>query len=274
MINSQCLRAIALVTLIGAYPALGSSSAGNGDSKESILLPIAFIPTQEIAGAFGTRWSGEVFLDNRNSTPLQLYRCPLVCPGFEGMGRLFAPLGGVRPERGYVLHVPAGLAPNITLSNRMFERTLRSQPRGVDLPVVRERDYFSTTQTFLGVPSDAGVRVALRVYNPWAQMIFSPQPEPRLQGVTVQFFGADKVLLASTIMIPTVDYKDFPDEAQGDEGRPGLAIVHDLAASFPGLTTKDSIHVVVTPFPANAQYWAMISVTDNATQSVSIITAQ
>jgi hypothetical protein len=252
----------------------------NGDGLETILIPLAFMPhAPDVPGAFGTAWSGEVWLHNGSDRLIDLYNCNSFCPEqfVPGrMGLITHPLGE-RPDLGYLFYVGSTLAPRVTFANRMYERTLRGQPRGVDLPVVREGAFFNNERVFLGVPVDAGVRAAIRVYDPWVHHFgstFYPEPpSPRLEGVRVELRreGSEATTLGTAVLRPIVQLKQSPI----DYTRPAFDGIYDLGAMFPAIRdVVGRVHVRVTPIPAGAEYYAMVSVTDNSSQTVSIITAQ
>ena len=272
-------RTVLLLLTLSLAPVLTAADV-NGDGLETILLPLAFMPhAPDVPGAYGTAWNGEVWVYNGSDTQIYLYHCNFDCPQdfVPGhMGLVGAGLGE-RPELGYMFYLPIRLAPHVTFANRMYERTLRGQPRGVDLPVVREGAFFNTERVFLGVPADEGVRVAIRAYDPWVHNIGGPShptapSTPRLGSVRVELLDEiDDTVLGRAVLHPTVQYK----ETQSDISRPALDGIYDLAAMFPKIRDAvGRIHIRVTPVPAGAEYYAMVSVTDNSTQTVSIITAQ
>lgn len=253
----------------------------NGDGFDTILLPLAFSSTAaDVPGAYGTAWSGDAWIHNGSTRDVRLYECSTPCFPHryapDDFNRVGFPLGA-HPQLGYMLYVDAQAAPHVTFSNRIFERTLRGQPRGVDVPAVREGNFFASQRAFLGVPVDEGVRAGLRVYDPWvhqhdaltARAAFPP-PSPPLEGVSVEVRDQNARVLTTTILRPVVTYR----ENVADISRPGLAAIYDLAAALPQLRDAQTVHIRVTPIPNGAQYYAMVSITDNQTQTVSIITAQ
>lgn len=271
-------RVLAVVLLLASLPLHGEDV--NADGFETILLPLAFMPhAPDIHGAYGTAWNGEVWFHNGSDTHIDLYQCNFSCPWeFRpgSMSLITLPLGE-RPELGHMFYIRSTLAPRVTFSNRMYERTLRGQPRGVNLPVVREGTFFNSERTFLGVPVDNGVRAAIRVYDPWVHHIGGPSdpaapPTPRLEGVRVELRGEfDETILGTAVLRPTLQYQKSPI----DRTRPALDAIYDIAAKFPAVRTLvGRVHIRVTPLPAGAEYFAMVSVTDNSSQTVSIITAQ
>ena len=254
---------------------IASAADIDGDGYETVLFPLAFRSQTNVPGSRGTLWSGEVWADNRNSTSVVIGNCevPIVCPL-----RLYPQQADVievapRPESGLRLSVPIEQATNLTFSNRIFERTLRSQPRGVDIPVVREGEFFDSEETFLAVPSGPDVRITLRVYDPWFGLsALGIGPDNELHNVQVEIFDLTHNSLGTASLTPVVT---FPTNSNEDDFRtPGIAVIQNLAALFPAINAHDSVHVRVESVPSGAQYWAMVSVTDNETQTVSIVTAQ
>lgn len=53
---------------------------------------------------------------------------------------------------------------------------------------------------------------------------------------------------------------------------PGFAAIYGLAAEFPAVNSLERFHLRIAPLGDGAQYWAMVSVTDNETQQVLFIT--
>lgn len=264
------MRTQFLALMLIAACAVGATAADiNADGMETILLPLAFTPSgDEIAGAFGTVWTGMVWMHNRSDVTIGLLQCMVPCHGYEpgSMGVVGLPLGR-RPELGLLLHVPSPYAGSLTFTNRIFERTRLGQPRGVNIPVVREGEFMQGINTLLAIPVGGGVRAGIRLYDPWITEV-TPST-PRLNSLTIEVLGVDQVVLGSATVTPVVVFR----EVIGDPHRPGFAAIHDLATIVPDINAREFVHVRVTPNPAGAQYYAMVAVTDNDTQTVSIITA-
>lgn len=268
--------AAAIILTVSVFLPLTAAGADiNGDGEERILLPLAFLPDTEggdpVRGAFGTIWTGEVWVESRNTAHVTWGNCnTFTCAPLQPLSitRLAAPIGR-RPELGHVLLVNAGEAQHLTFSNRMYERTMKSQPRGIDIPVVREGSFFSTPKMFLAVPTGVGVRVGIRLYDPWA---FKPSLPvgPVLETLTIEALDG----LGNVIGTVTVRTEVPVRETSTDLSRPGFVGLLNLAQTFPAIDAHMRIHLRVTPNPVGAQYWGMVSVTDNQTQTVSIITAQ
>src|SRR5687768_9044678 len=96
-----------LALMLIAACAVGAMGADiNDDGMETILLPLAFTPNgDEIPGAFGTLWTGAVWMHNRSNVSIGLLQCMVPCHGYEpdSMRVVGSPLGR-HPELGLLLH--------------------------------------------------------------------------------------------------------------------------------------------------------------------------
>jgi len=262
------LRYLCFVAIGIAWPLHAQTEIG---AFEEILVPLAFSRAHEVPGAHGTTWSGEVFVHNRSNNTI-------ILRGIDGciggcLGPTFAGYTGPltlstnRPEYGLLLTPYAELAANLTFSARIFEITRKGQPRGVNIPIVREREFFTRPTIFVAVPAGPDVRVALRLYDPRV-----PRPVPSSFTVEVLKYTGEPFrtddLLGTTIMSPTLR-----NDGNLAAITPGFDIIADLAARFPAINDHAYVNIKVTPQSAGV-YWGMVAVTDNDTQTVSIITAQ
>ena len=186
--------------------------------------------------------------------------CFVYPPGYAG--KLGGPITP-RPELGLLLSPPAGAGKLLTFSNRIYEITRRGQPRGIDIPVVREREFFDQAVLFLGVPTDGGVRASIRVYDPRVQDI-TYRGIPRT--FLVEALELDGYVLGSRVLTTELRSANFVT--------PGYDAIADIASAFPAVAAHERINVRVTPQVPGTEFWAMVALTDNGTQTVSIITAQ
>lgn len=266
----KVLKLVASLLLFVMLAPAAAAADIDGDGNELILVPLA-MNGHVVSGAFGTQWTGMLALYNplERSVGVAGPRCFFPRCGIYEAGHIGALDNGPitdRPEVGLLLMVAADDAPHLTLSSRLWETTQRGQPRGVDLPIVREGAFFAGPVAFLSIPIDGDVRVALRVYNPWADV---RSPVIGADRVTVEFLNSTGALLASTeLSLP------IPGNPAERPDYPGFAAIHDLAAAFPILATVETVHVRVRPVREGAQFYAMVAVTDNETQTVAIVTAQ
>ena len=55
---------------------------------------------------------------------------------------------------------------------------------------------------------------------------------------------------------------------------PGYAAIFDMVGTFPALSAYETVQVRITPLTEGMEYWAFVSITDNATQHVAPYTRQ
>lgn len=265
---------IATVTVIAVGGLLAAASTAsmyaadtNHDGLETILLPLAFLPGTELHGAYGTIWKGEVWVRNHAAQTVDLQLLLGCAPGdlctapYQAgyIGRLAAPLDNV-PDRGILLTPRADNAQFLSFSNRIFETTRHAQPQGIEVPVIREEQFFDGAVSLLGIPAGPGIRSALRIYEP-----------RRIAGTSfkVEFIDSAGRILGAVSLMTTFGFNGGSDPI-----RPGYAAIADLTGTIGLLAGVDRFHMQITPETPGAEFWAMVSVTDNDTQQVLLITPQ
>jgi hypothetical protein len=228
-------------------------------------------------GARGSIWSTELWLRNGGDEPLTIV--PWDCgndPRFCRTSRTLAPSESLRnlplgPPRATfftpndapfpparVLYVSRDAAPSIQARLR-----LRETKSGVttDLPVVREGETRASVD-LVGVPVAANARTTLRIYA------VSDTYEVFDVYVFQQHEGTDDaVALAATRVLASAPFS----ESESATAYPAYAAM-DLDPLL--RNARDSVHIAIVPaftnFPTSC--WAMVSITDNDTQRVTIAT--
>ena len=231
---------------------------------EKILLPIAFRPSVEVHGTYGSVWRGEVWMHNTATHTVHLSNIECVVTNCTApypagyLGLVDDPLDNVA-DRGILLVPQKSDIPSLRFSNRTFEVTRHAQPQGIEIPVVFEEQFLSTTTELLAVPVGAAVRSTLRIYD-----------VQRVDGTTlrVDILNTAGQTVATTLLTTAYPAGEHP----ADHLRPGFAVVPDVSQVFPAANALDRFHIRITPVTPGTKYWAMVSVTDNDTQQVLLIT--
>ena len=259
-------RVFGFILLLVVSGGIAAAQDVNGDGRITYLVPIN-VPDAS-PGALGSKWQTELWVYNGSDFPLNLQG---VCPGI-----LFQPACSLTPyhsvgvtEKAFSYETLNG-APvysalvfslyswdaNVVLKSRLYETSRHAQPAGVEIPVVREDQFFTKPSRFIGIPRTSGFRIALRVYDPM-----------RIAGsaVRIELFDiSGKSLSSSTVpLVPQTI----------DSISPGYAAILDLAGAFPQLADVDRFDIRVTPVVDGMYYWAFVSVTDQDTQTVLLVTA-
>ncbi|MGK2857623.1 MAG: hypothetical protein ACSLFQ_10500 [Thermoanaerobaculia bacterium] len=253
---------------VALAPASVVAAQSQSGERQRVLVPLAFAAGATVPGAYGTVWIGEVWAANESSEDIQTLQtqlCQQGCPDPQLPAKSQRTIGlqtGERIDAGAFLYVPEHLAVDVFFSARVLEVTRRAQPTGFAVPVVRESDYFTTAVMFPGVPAGAAVRSSLRIYDATSQ---------GGRAFLVEMVGENGNTIAS---IPVT----LSDGATSTSGlidlSPASVAVHNLENVLAGDTeARNLFHIRISPVGDASPYWAFVSVTDNETQHVLMITA-
>ena len=230
---------------------------------ERVLFPVLF----RSGGVGGSHWVSEAVVSNPNPWTIDAYNDiqRIVCITFP-CGERFAPESRVAFDgegfpQGVALLVPRGEADDMAFSLRVRDVSREAEGFGTTIPVVRESDMFSdTTITLLDVPVDARYRTKIRVYA-----FPDPYPDDPWVGLGTGVFikyapGNATTHLYAKLVRNCSSGSDCalqPHYAEFD-------VVPD-----PAKGNRADVYVTL---PAGAPGWAFASVTNNATQQVTVVT--
>ena len=255
-------RAFIAVALIVAFEANGQLD----QQYERLLLPLT---AHEVAGAFGSHWSTELWLVYGSAAaslvpfiPLGFCHIPPFQPTVVSVNRAvpegFLCTAAGEPPGQFVY---SNSVRELTASLRLREHSGRSAP--IQLPVVRMEQFSSSPIHILGVPVDTGSRTSLRIYG--------ADPE-RLPTARVRIYRERPDELLDEIIVPlTVQQKTYLLGHRPFLLRPPATELHDVTGRFVGLAS--SVRFEVTPIGDEA-LWAFASITDNDKQQVVLRTPQ
>lgn len=251
------------------------TAAGPEDGYEAILLPV--YTDGSVAGANGSLWKSDFWLRNDGSDDITL--APWNCPADGGCGAVF-PLTHVL-KAGETLHnlpaffiVPGPNPARLLYASRDHSRDLSGNLRtsdvsrlasnaGTEVPIVREADLHTATIQLHNVPLDAHFRIMLRIYE-------VSQAESRFR---VNFYPEDTG--ASQPAIASVELTATASET-------GAFRLHPAWAQYGAITDLLNVPTIlpvqlraeIIPLTPGARFWAFISLTNNETQHVTLITPQ
>lgn len=232
---------------------------------DSVLLPS--FTAREIAGAFGSRWVVEHGVYNGNEVALE--------PGIDFFhtstasaipARQVSPIPTEEPfvrSPNWMIHVRRPLSDNLRYALRVRDLSRSQETWGTELPVVRERDFTTRVQLF-DVPLQERFRQTLRIYA---------LPEGRLccNELAVRFYAVDGGALLHTANVTLRD-------AEAGAGSRELPLQPETAElDFLGGIAQLAGHSRVrVEIDANnvRKIWAYVSVTNNETQQVTIVSPQ
>ena len=218
---------------------------------ERILFPVLF----STSGANGSRWISEAVISNpkpwfvETANTISPVRPCLLYPCGE---RLY-PESIERYEdgfpRGAVLHVPRNEAPQLAFALRVRDTSRQAEGFGTQVPVVRERDFVhGEVFSLLNVPLDPRYRVKVRMYA----------LDPVL-AITGQLTARNPTTNAAKFV------RHFELQRVGEDQ-------HWYAElDLPSGEASERVNLYLD-FPLDSTAWAFATVTNNATQQVTIVT--
>jgi hypothetical protein len=264
---SQRLFLIAVVVSAAA-------SVANAQTTNRVLLPLYL--SQPVRGAYGSIWQSEFAVHNGTTREFIIDWCTAIGPneacqldlwGDEALepdetqtalpARYPAPANGVV---GAVVYLFVAGAPPADLSGISFQLRIADVSRsattaGTEVPVVRESEFhISTPIQLLNVPTDALFRLALR--------IFEMNLDHTDFGVQI-FDQATNSLLTSTRVSTST-------QPQGAERfTPGFVELDDFA-----VPNGKPVRIQIQPLNSGAAFWSYVSVTNNDSQQITLVTPQ
>lgn len=225
---------------------------------ERVLLPVFGPP---ISGANGSEFRTELRLaaQEGNLTVLGIRRrcVGVACPESPFVNSMTVGDEVSQQEIDYdyapgFLFVPREQSDDLVAQLRVFDVSREATNFGTEIPVVRERDFFAASESLilLGVPTDPRFRNTLRIYGTGPTI-----------GVQIELTGNS-------------DYREVREiVGRGDMSklRPATASIFDLPVGV------GDLRITITPHagtPPGEKYWAFVTVTNNETQHVTVISPQ
>jgi hypothetical protein len=239
------------------------------DAFEPILVPLAGPP---VHGAFGSEFHNELRVGNKHDVePLTLYGVDTSCsiadppnfpqfafylPGGAAM-RIFNDCGGW-PAR--LMYVPKAQSAQVTFNERVRDVSRTDQSHGTEIPVVRASQMTSGRITLLDVPlDDSRFRNTLRIYSTASYDV----------PVTVTINNTTQTVVlhaGANIFEPAYGvFTNFPKLATPAPNDSTVSVTIDPPPPPVGGGA---------PVPPPPLIWALLTVTNNATQQITTITAR
>jgi hypothetical protein len=214
-----------------------------------VLLPVL----DSGLGAFGTSWITEATMSREPS-----YWVAGGGPPNEHETDGFHRLPDRGFPRGAIFHVPRRESGQTHFALRLRELSRNPNAYGTELPVVREKDFIGPRMSLYDVPIGPGVRSKLRLYS-----LDPPEGEPGEVGVTFTRAGTNRSVHSSALSWtrPPCTYEScMPTYAELDL---------DTLSWNPEMRAGGRFDLSFWTNYADA--WAFITVVDNTTQAVSVV---
>ena len=239
---------------------------------ERILLPIYLeVPTP---GSNGSIWQTQLWLRNNSANNLTLapWLCPLgaLCiPQFPltrtlqphetliGLPRVLVPNNVAR-----LIYVNSAGAADLSAGLRLNETSRSAVDAGTEIPVVRDAALRKTAIHLHGVPRDTNFRAMLRVYELGVD-------DARFH---VSVFEEGSGIDAGSLL-DEFELRAIAPETGSFRMHPAYA-ESALTLSTPPASRPPTVRVDVEPLTTGSRYWAFVSITNNDTQRVTLVTPQ
>src|ERR1051325_1544120 len=215
------------ITAVAAFDVTGSTD--DPAFFTPVLIPVFFSGP----GAMGSQWRTELSVANENDF------------GVPGASVTI----GQNESEGKLMSIPRQGAENIFFDARVRDTSREAEDLGAELPVVREKNFYSGAFDLLNVPADPRFRVSLRAY--------------RIDDGTTVHVKIRPMLEPNAA--PLVDV-DIPLHTVGNMR---MVSVPNLAG-YPQLAGRGPLVITIAGGPAPAT-WAFVSITNNDTQRVTMI---
>lgn len=234
-------------------------SCGIATAQQQDAVVLVPLLVGDLPGAGGSLWSSELTVYNAEAADAELYNsCVLsACSFWKVRGASALRITNARSSGfpGQFLRIAtatsSGSIPEMSFQLRIFDRT-RNDDWGTEIPVVRWDLLTSEELTFIGIPVDKEFRHTIRIYT----------DQGTASNVSVEYFDLDAGNLLLSLTPPFIQGGTI----LRDEGYAQI----DSTSLAGQLGQAKKLRVEVKNRLAGA-LWAMISVTNNQTQRVTIM---
>lgn len=270
MISGTFIRTLTILIIAAAAPAwplsrnLVPHTPPTPDlrPRNVILLPV---PVGITTGRHGSVWSTELWIYNRGERAVPFVAGPCRLQQWDCFRTIFP---GQTIELETPTPDPAGSYSAIyvseedarTLHFNLRTRDLSRDDRGVEIPVIRGAEFKTRPIKLMNIPASQSSRLSLRLFV--SQVLRLPQV------FTVRVFAEGQEVPVREAVVPIelrawqAIYVALPLPSTVDT---------DLFANLQGI---ERVRVEIEPDDPTDSYWAFVSITNNATNEVTLVTPQ
>jgi hypothetical protein len=228
-----------------------------------------------VSGAYGSLWHMETWVHYTGTVEAVMIPrpyCYTFCPegGHLSPGYSALPihaLGGFETS-GILFHVESEYADGVTFASRIKDLARQSESAGTEVPVVREDRITEGPLYLLNLPRTANFRTLLRIYA--LPEVPDPEVEVRYYPLPDANTGEGLSEYVVPLRVDRLRLESFTAPV-GLQLRPSAGHIANVE-SLPELADWDAIWIEVVPVTPGARLWAFVSVTNNDTQQVTLIT--
>lgn len=232
-----------------------------------VLVPI-YLRTP-VGGANGSSWTTSFSIHNNGANQVVTGWCIDTCPpvafdpdAFLDPGETQHKLAGfILPTSGAagpIVHLEPSDDSHIWFDLRVADVSRSDSNAGTEIPLVREKDFRIAKTQLLDVPVDPRFRLTFRLYS-----LYSGAAD-----YAIRLYDET----SATPLASTTVHVVAPNPRFGLQLEPGYLQMDPLSIVPAGTSLPDALRVEIEPLTANTAFWAFVSVTNNDTQQLTVVT--
>lgn len=255
------------ITLVGAFTYDESLEA----NFVRVLLPVYFDGI--LKGAYGSEWATSLWIRNNGEEAVHL--APWSCSDGAECGsnpstfalspnrslRGLAPAESIGGNPSRLLYVSQDGAADVSFNLHFADQSRGAVDAGIDIPVIRDDEALAGTAQLFNVPVRPAYRALMRLYE------MGDVASSRFRVTIYPQSDADVAPLVTQELTITRPQGSFAAQA----GFAQLDVTGLLQASN---GSPDTVRVEITPLTEGSRYWSFVSLTNNDTQIVTLVTPQ
>ena len=238
---------------------------------QQLLVPVS---VADLPGTNGSVWTTELWAVNAGHEPARITPVPCILTR-DACSRdvvippdrsVRVPAFGSADQPGMIVMFPRDLSSTVSFTLHVRDLSRQSESWGTEIPVVHTTDFLPRSVSLTNIPAGPEYRQTLRLYT-----MAQTAPGVRLRLRLYEVTSTSDVLLTETVA--TIPPRASPPPNSLDSTLSQLTVT----AIFAGLpSSAERLRLTIDPIASSSgevsPYWALVSVTNNATQQVTTVT--
>jgi hypothetical protein len=252
------IRLAALIVIAAAVPLFAAES-------ELVLVPLWYYG----GGAYESNWTTHLSVYNRGGNyvePQDNFELPCQwlidpCPRGFWAERMLVYQASETVAGGFLMRVPN--PDDMQFSLRVFEESARDEDLGTDVPVVREHDLRAEPVQIMNIPWSNSRPDAFR-YTVRAYAVGdAPVAHARINGYLAMGDGSPDLIVTKDVMLQRIP------RGLGHYYTEDNEVISQLIQIAAGM---GQLRIEIEPMSPGLKWWGMVSVTNNRSQDVTVVT--
>lgn len=249
--------------------ALSAAPADTTPAKPFARVLVPIYLRAPVPGANGSSWTTNFSIRNEGTNQIVTGWCIDTCPPVAFDPDAFLEPGETQHKlANFILPAGAAAGPILHLADdshisfdlRVADVSRSNSNAGTEIPLIREKDFRIAKTQLLDVPVDPRYRLTFRLYS-----LYSGAADYAIR----LYDETSPAPLASTTV-----HVVAPSPRFGLQLEPGYLQMDPLSIVPAGTSLPDALRVEIEPLTANTAFWAFVSITNNDTQQLTIVSPQ